>query len=125
MWKGEHFGREVAVKVLRTYSNSELQKIIGVSCWLRSLALCQSTDGALCVEVLQGGRHLENPPTPKCRAINWSYDVRQSVCDDIWLDDERRHKHVPKSKSWCGPVKTCMFSVHSLAVFALHLWMIE
>jgi hypothetical protein len=32
VWKGKHRGRDVAVKVIRTYSNSDLQKIIGVSC---------------------------------------------------------------------------------------------
>jgi hypothetical protein len=32
VWKGEHRGQDVAVKVIRTYSNSNLQKIIGVSC---------------------------------------------------------------------------------------------
>ena len=31
VWKGEHCGREVAVKVLRTYCTSDLQKIVGVS----------------------------------------------------------------------------------------------
>ena len=31
VWKGEHCGRDVAVKVVRTYSNDDLQKIIGVS----------------------------------------------------------------------------------------------
>jgi hypothetical protein len=38
VWKGEHRGRDVAVKVIRTYSNSDLQKITGVSCW--SLSVC-------------------------------------------------------------------------------------
>ena len=32
VWKGEYCGQDVAVKVIRTYSNSSLQKIIGVSC---------------------------------------------------------------------------------------------
>ncbi|KAF9789484.1 kinase-like domain-containing protein [Thelephora terrestris] len=32
VWKGEHSGRHVAVKVLRTYSTSDLQKIIGKFC---------------------------------------------------------------------------------------------
>jgi len=32
VWKGEHCGRDVAVKVLRTYTNGDLQKVIGVSC---------------------------------------------------------------------------------------------
>ena len=31
VWKGEYRGRDVAVKVIRTYSNSDLQKIVGVS----------------------------------------------------------------------------------------------
>jgi len=31
VWKGEYCGRDVAVKVVRTYSNSDLQKIVGVS----------------------------------------------------------------------------------------------
>jgi hypothetical protein len=48
VWKGRHGGRDVAVKVIRTYSNSDLQKIIGVSCWLSSLSVCLCTDGALC-----------------------------------------------------------------------------
>ena len=30
VWKGEHRGQDVAVKVLRTYLNSDLQKITGV-----------------------------------------------------------------------------------------------
>ena len=32
VWKGEHCGQDVAVKVIRTYSTSDLQKVIGVSC---------------------------------------------------------------------------------------------
>ena len=46
VWKGEHCGRDVAVKVLRTYSNSDLQKVIGVSYRLCSLPACRCTDGA-------------------------------------------------------------------------------
>ena len=32
VWKGEYRGQDIAVKVIRTYSNSDLQKIIGVGC---------------------------------------------------------------------------------------------
>ena len=32
VWKGEHRGRDIAVKVIRTHSNADFQKIIGVSC---------------------------------------------------------------------------------------------
>jgi len=34
VWKGDHHGREVAVKVIRTYTKSDLQKVVGVSRWL-------------------------------------------------------------------------------------------
>jgi len=46
VWKGVYRGRDVAVKVIRTYSNSDLQKIVGVSYWLFSACLC--TDRAPC-----------------------------------------------------------------------------
>jgi hypothetical protein len=32
VWKGSYYGQDVAVKVIRTHSNSDLQKIIRVSC---------------------------------------------------------------------------------------------
>ena len=32
VWKGKHCDKDVAVKVIRTYSNADLQKIIGVIC---------------------------------------------------------------------------------------------
>jgi hypothetical protein len=34
VWRGEHHGRDIAIKAIRTYSNSDLQKIIRVSCTL-------------------------------------------------------------------------------------------
>ena len=40
VWKGKHCGRDVAVKVIRTYSNEGLQKIIGVSYSPCSLSEC-------------------------------------------------------------------------------------
>ena len=48
VWKGEHGGRDVAVKVLRTYSNSDLQKILGVGLRLFSLSARLCTDRAPC-----------------------------------------------------------------------------
>ena len=32
VWKGQYLGRDVAVKVIRTFSKSDLGKVIGVSC---------------------------------------------------------------------------------------------
>ena len=40
VWMGEHQGRKVAVKVLRIYSTSDLDKITGVS---RHPSLAKST----------------------------------------------------------------------------------
>jgi len=69
VWKGEHSGRDVAVKVLRIYSTGDLQRIIDVGfvlCFLsRVYPLTEH-----CVEVLQGGRHMESPSTPKCAATD-------------------------------------------------------
>jgi len=44
VWKGGYSNREVAVKVLRVHSDSDLQKIIGVGFWSRPLITCKSTD---------------------------------------------------------------------------------
>ena len=49
VWKGEYCGQEVAVKVIRIYSNSDLRKVIGVSYRLRSVPTCLYTNtSALC-----------------------------------------------------------------------------
>ena len=48
VWKVEHCGRDVAVKVLRTYSNGDLQKVLGVSCWLCSFPVFLHADSAVC-----------------------------------------------------------------------------
>ena len=73
MWKGEHCGQDVAVKVLRAYSNSDLQKIIGVGHRLQpSLRISPLTEP--CIEVLQGGYYMENPSAPKRAAPDRSDD---------------------------------------------------
>lgn len=64
VWKGEHLGRDVAVKVLRMYSNSDLQKVVGVGCWLCSFP-CIDVLTESCIEVLQGGGNMENPSASK------------------------------------------------------------
>jgi hypothetical protein len=74
VWKGDHGGRDVAVKVLRTYSNVDLQKIIGVSYWLGPLSACLCTE-TTCVEVMQGGRDVEIAPASECPAADRSDNV--------------------------------------------------
>ena len=45
VWKGECRGRDIAVKVIRTYATSDLQKIIGVGRCTCSLFDSKFTDG--------------------------------------------------------------------------------
>ena len=55
VWKGKHCGRDVAVKVIRTYSNDDLQRVIGVSYRSCSRSACLCTDVAwkrFCKEVV-------------------------------------------------------------------------
>jgi hypothetical protein len=84
VWKGKHCGRDVAVKVIRTYSDDDLQRVIGVGCWSCSLSACLRAD-AVTVAILQGGCDVENPPTSKHPIADRSDDVQDSVCDGIRL----------------------------------------
>ena len=47
VWKGKHGNRDVAVKVIRTSSTSDSEKILGVGSQLLSLITCQRTERAL------------------------------------------------------------------------------
>ena len=69
VWKGEYCGREVAIKVIKTYSNTELQKVRGVSRWLNPRSTFRLTEYR--TEFLQGGRDVEDPPASECRTANW------------------------------------------------------
>ena len=48
VWKGVHDGRDVAVKVLRTYTSGELLGVIKASCWLCYVPVCLRADSAPC-----------------------------------------------------------------------------
>lgn len=48
VWKGDYLGQEVAVKVLRAYSSSDMQEMFGVGLPLCSLIMCWYTDRAAC-----------------------------------------------------------------------------
>lgn len=41
VWKGEHCGREVAVKVIRVYSKSNLEKVVGVGYLSIQFRMCE------------------------------------------------------------------------------------
>ena len=75
VWKGIYCGRDVAIKVIRIYSDSDPRKIIGVGYLLCTLSHIDALTGA-CVEVLQGSRNMENPSTSERAAANRSDDDR-------------------------------------------------
>jgi len=68
MWKGEHCDRDVAVKVRRICSDSNLQRVIVVNFWctifLHACALAMPR-----TEVLRGGCRVENPPALQYRTL--------------------------------------------------------
>jgi hypothetical protein len=116
VWKGMHCGRAVAVKVVRTYSNDDLQKIIGVSYWPRpNLSARPRTETAL-VEVLQGSRDVENAPASECPIADRSDHVRDSVCDGIRLDGQWKHQRLREGTPGCESVGAGMLLSQSLAV---------
>jgi hypothetical protein len=74
VWKGKHCGRDVAVKVIRTYSNDDLQRVVSVGYWSCSLSTCLSNDMTT-VAILQRGPDVEDAPTSKHPAAHRSDDV--------------------------------------------------
>ena len=92
VWKGKHCDREVAVKVMRTYSNSDLQRILGVSRLKISLHVELLTTPY--VEILQGSSGVESPSASECFTIHRCDDGGGPVRDDIRLDGKRKHQHI-------------------------------
>jgi hypothetical protein len=74
VWKGQHCDRDVAVKVIRTYSDDDLQRVIGVCYWSCSLSTCLRAD-TTSIAVLQGGCDVENAPTSEYPSADRSDDV--------------------------------------------------
>jgi hypothetical protein len=117
VWKGQYCGRDVAVKVIRTYSNDDLQRVIGVGYWSCSLSACLRVDPTI-VEVLQGGCDVEDTPTSEHPAADRSDDVRDSVCDGIRLDGQRKHQQLCEGAPGCESVGTGRLLAQTLPAFA-------
>jgi hypothetical protein len=90
VWKGEHCGRDVAIKVLRIYSNSDLQKIIGVS-HRHASCPCANLLMAPPSEILQRGCDMEDTPSSKRATADRRDNDRGSLCNYLGLDGERKH----------------------------------
>ena len=100
VWKGQHCGRDVAVKVIRTYSDDDLQRVIGVGYWSWSLATCLRADMTT-VAVLQGGCDVEVAPTSKYPIADRSDDVRDSIRNGFRLDGRRKHQRLREGTPRC------------------------
>ena len=91
MCKREYEGQEVAVKMLRTYVNGDLQKIVRVS---RGDAL--NSDHSLeptviCAGVLQRVRDVEDPSSSERLTAPRGDHDQDSVRNGVKVDDEREH----------------------------------
>lgn len=116
VWKGEYRGQDVAVKVIRTYKNSDLKKILGVSGWL-FLIFAVAGLTVFSEEILQGGRNVENPPTSKCPIAGRSDHVGSSVRNGIRLDAEWEHQRIREDEPGCQTVEIGRFIVPNLISF--------
>ena len=84
VWKCEYRGKQVAVKVLKVYVDSDLQKVARVSHLLPSWN--KAPIDALTVnhvEVLQRIYHVEITPPPEHVATSWGDDVWGPVFDGV------------------------------------------
>ena len=91
VWKGEHQGRQVAVKVLRVYSTSDFEKITGVGSYNLSKVRVDQLMLTI-VEVLQGGCDLEGPPPQKRSATVGSDNESSPLRDGIGVDEKWEHQ---------------------------------
>lgn len=83
VWKGRRNGREVAVKVLRVYLTSDLERIRKVG--FPRLA-CVNGLTVFREAILQGGYDVEKPSSSERVAAVGSDGERGSACDDIGMD---------------------------------------
>ena len=106
VWKGEYRDQEVAVKQLRIYANSDLQKITRVGRDFPGIATVLTVTHA---EVLQGVLGVESPSPSECAAVAGGHNDRDPVRDGVGVDDEREHQQVCGCTSGCEPAQTCTF----------------
>ena len=111
VWKGEHRGQAVAVKVIRTPSSMDLQNLqmtIGVGCAIFPYVNALTEP---CIEVLQGGCHVEIASTSECAVIDRSDNDRDPLRDGIRVDGGRKHQSVHEGTSRRRPVGACRFFI--------------
>ena len=89
---GEHQGRKVAVKVLRIYLTTDLNKIASVGHHLRLARTVYRTADRDRVEVLQGSCNVEKPPPSKFAPAVGSDDRQKGLRDGLGMDGQREYQ---------------------------------
>jgi len=118
VWKGQHNGQEVAAKALRISLSTDMKSTRKVSSPRLTVSISEPTE--LHAEILQGGRALEHPSPSECVAAIGCDDGRETACNGIGVDAERKHQPVFQGSDRCGSVQPCKFPVEALH---LHLVM--
>ena len=107
VWMGKHQGCDVAVKVLRVYSASDLDKITSVShrprlargAHRRADDRCDRTD------ILQGSCHMEDSPPPERAPAIGGDDGGGALCNGFGLDGQWEHQRVHQGTQGYKPVR--------------------
>ena len=94
MWKSKYCGQDVAVKVIRTYSNTNLQRVVGVSRSFTLFPRLNSNNQCHYVEILQGGCDMENPAASEYSTSDRGNHDRNPVCDGLRLDGKWKHQRI-------------------------------
>ena len=87
VWMGEHQGRKVAVKVLRVYSTSDLDRITSVGCCPKLTASVYRGADHDCADVLQGSCNVEKSPPSKCASVVRGDNEQKALRDGLGMDD--------------------------------------
>ena len=88
VWKCDYRKQEVAVKVVRTYADSDLQKVTRVS---DRWSFAREMLTVISVEILQGVHNVESSPPSERVAVARGDNVGHSVRDGVEVDAKRKH----------------------------------
>ena len=97
VWMGKHQGCEVAVKVLRVYSASDLNKIISVShhsSFAKSAHRNDRCDRCDRADVLQRSCNMEGPPPSKRAPAVGGDDGGKALCNGLRMDGQWEHQRI-------------------------------
>jgi len=107
VWKRGYRGQEVAVKVLRRYTDSDLQKFTRVSRQRSYRFLFIDMLFVIHLEVLQGVRSMERTPSSERVAPAESDNVWDTVHDSVGMDAEWQHQPICEGPSECKSIRAC------------------